>query len=122
MAEAARIDHDPQYSHGLSVVAARLFSGRRGVARRLLIPPSMRRSAVARSPGVRSRPRLPVAPVDSAEAAGAAQLRYVSDAKPPPSPWPRRRPRGKTAISRLSPAEFAVLRLLEARQRLATAG
>ena len=42
----------------------------------------MMRSTLARSPEVRSRPRLPVAPVDPAEAASAAQLRYVSDAKP----------------------------------------
>ncbi len=37
---------------------------------------------MASSPGLRSRRHLRTAPVDSAEAAGAAQLRYVSDGKP----------------------------------------
>ncbi len=37
---------------------------------------------MASSPGLRSRRHLRTAPVDSAGAAGAAQLRYVSDGKP----------------------------------------
>ena len=82
MMGAAQVDHDPQYSHGLQRRGGAPLQRKEEVARRLLIPPSMMRSAVARSPGVRSRPRLPVAPVDLAEAASAAQLRYVSDAKP----------------------------------------